>query len=248
MLEIRNLRKAFKTQQVLRGLNLKMDRDQIVVIIGGSGTGKSVLLKHIVGLIKPDEGQILVEGKDINALDGEELKKERMKFGLLFQDAALFDSMTVYENVSFPLREHRDYTEKQIREIVRHKLDEVQLGNVENKYPSELSGGMRKRVGLARATALDPQIMLYDEPTTGLDPQTTQAVDDLIVATQARLHGLSVIISHDIPSTLRIANQIAMLHDGKIVEKGTPEEILKSENPVVQSFLEPVLRMSRINI
>lgn len=246
MLEIRNIKKTFGTQQVLRGLSLNVPEDQILVIIGGSGSGKSVLLKHIVGLISPDEGQVLLDGRDLNTLSRVEIRRERMKFGLLFQDSALFDSMNVYENVSFPLREHTDLTEDEMKKVVAQKLAEVQLSNIEHKYPSELSGGMRKRVGLARAIALDPKIMLYDEPTTGLDPQTTRAVDDLIVETQQRLKGRSIIISHDIPSTLRIANQIAMLHDGKIVEQGTPEEILDSQNPVVSNFIKPALEMSRI--
>jgi phospholipid/cholesterol/gamma-HCH transport system ATP-binding protein len=246
MLQIRNLKKAFRTQEVLRGINLDIEFGKITVIIGGSGTGKSVLLKHIIGLIEPDEGTIFLDGRDLCKLEKKELKKERMRFGMLFQDAALFDSMTVYENISFPLREHGDYSEKEIQEIVKIKLKQVRLPGIESKYPSELSGGMRKRVGLARAIAMDPQIVLYDEPTTGLDPQTTRAIDDLIVETQRSLkNGTSIIISHDIPSTLRIANKIAMLHDGKIVETGSPEEILNCKNEVVQTFLEPALmRMS----
>jgi phospholipid/cholesterol/gamma-HCH transport system ATP-binding protein len=211
------------------------------VIVGGSGTGKSVLLKHLVGLLRPDAGEIWLDGQDVNELEGEDLKRVRKQFGFLFQDAALFDSMNVFENVAFPIREHTTYSEEKIAQIVKTKLSQVKLKDVEHKMPSELSGGMRKRVGLARAIAIDPQIVLYDEPTTGLDPVTTRAIDDLIVETQQTLRATSIVISHDIPSTLRIANHIAMLHDGRIVAKGTPQEILDSELPVVKSFLEPVL-------
>lgn len=238
---LENLQKTFGPQKVLRGLDLEIPLGKITVIIGGSGTGKSVLLKHIVGLLKPDVGRILLDGVDVNELDGEELKKVRKRFGFLFQDAALFDSMDVFENVAFPLREHTTHDEAKITEIVKRKLEQVKLKDIEHKFPSELSGGMRKRVGLARATVLDPEIVLYDEPTTGLDPVTSRAIDDLIVETQQHLNATSIVISHDIPSTLRIANIIAMLHDGKIVAKGTPKEILDSTNPIVKSFLEPVL-------
>jgi len=238
---LQNLHKAFGPQKVLQGVDLEIPLGQITVIIGGSGTGKSVLLKHLVGLLKPDSGKILLDGIDVNELEGESLKTVRKRFGFLFQDAALFDSMDVFENIAFPLREHTKHDDKKIAEIVKNKLAQVKLKNVEHKYPSELSGGMRKRVGLARATALDPEIVLYDEPTTGLDPVTTRAIDDMIVETQQELNATSIVISHDIPSTLRIANIIAMLHDGKIVAKGTPKEILDSSNPIVKSFLEPVM-------
>jgi phospholipid/cholesterol/gamma-HCH transport system ATP-binding protein len=248
MLELKGLQKSFGELQVLRGLNLKIPLGEILVIIGGSGTGKSVLLKHLVGLIRPDAGQILLDGRDLNQMDSEALKRERMRFGLLFQDAALFDSMNVYDNISFPLREHRkELSEKEIAAIVRKKLAQVKLEGIEEKFPSELSGGMRKRVGLARATAMSPEIMLYDEPTTGLDPITTKAIDDLIVRMQQELKATSIIISHDIQSTLRIANRIAMLHDGKIVESGSPREFLESQNPIVQNFLGPALERIKVN-
>ncbi len=238
---IQDLHKAFGPQKVLRGLDLEIPLGEITVIIGGSGTGKSVLLKHMVGLLKPDSGKIFIDGRDVNALEGEELKSIRKRFGFLFQDAALFDSMNVFENVAFPIREHTDYKEEKIAQIVKTKLLQVKLKDVEHKFASELSGGMRKRVGLARAIALDPEIVLYDEPTTGLDPVTTRAIDDLIVETNQSLKATSIVISHDIPSTLRIANNIAMLHEGRIVAKGSPKEILENSNPVVKSFLEPVL-------
>lgn len=245
MLEVRDIHKSFGEQHVLRGLSLEIPLGQITVIIGGSGTGKSVLLKHIIGLIKPDKGQILLDGKDLNTLEGEELKRERMRFGMLFQDAALFDSMTVYENIAFPLWEHHQYEEDEVTRRVQKKLEEIRLPGIEEKFPSELSGGMRKRVGLARATVLEPEIVLYDEPTTGLDPVTTMAIDELIASTQGLLNATSIIISHDIPSTLRIANRIAMLHHGEIVEVGSPDEIVNSDNPVVQDFLHPVFNRSR---
>ena len=180
-LSIHDLHKAFGPQHVLRGLDLDLALGQITVIIGGSGTGKSVLLKHIVGLLKPDSGKILLDGIDINQLGGDELKEVRKRFGFLFQDAALFDSMNVFENIAFPLREHSKHSEEKIESIVRSKLMQVKLKDVEHKFPSELSGGMRKRVGLARAIALDPEIVLYDEPTTVLDLITTRAIYDLIV-------------------------------------------------------------------
>lgn len=241
MLEVRNLKKSFNGQEVLRGLNVTFDRDCITVIIGGSGQGKSVFLKHLVGLIKPDSGEILLGGKNICSLERLELREVRKSFGLLFQDAALFDSMNVFENIAFPLIEHTDLKNNEIKRIVEEKLQQIRLPGIEEKMPNELSGGMRKRVGLARAIALDPEIILYDEPTTGLDPITTKAIDDLIVETQNNLKGASIIISHDIPSTLRIANKIAMLHDGKIVAEGTPKEMINSSNKVVQDFLRPVL-------
>jgi len=241
MLQIQNLKKSFGDQQVLKGVNLDIPLGETTVIIGGSGTGKSVLLKHIIGLLKPDEGQVLLEGKDLNKLSPDELKRQRMRFGMLFQDAALFDSMNVYDNIAFPLREHTNYTKERIEYIVKRKLDQIRLPGIEYKYPSELSGGMRKRVGLARATSLQPEIVLYDEPTTGLDPITALAIDELIVRTQTALKATSIIISHDIHSTLRIANHVAMLHDGKIVAVGSPKEIVNNPNPVIQEFLRPVL-------
>lgn len=241
MLKIRNLRKSFGSLDVLKGLNLDIPLGEITVIIGGSGTGKSVLLKHIIGLMRPDAGSVFLDGKDLNQLSGEELKSQRMRFGMLFQDSALFDSMNVYENISFPLVEHRKMPESQMREVVKKKLRQVRLEGIEEKMPNELSGGMRKRVGLARATVLDPEIVLYDEPTTGLDPQTTKSIDDLIVSTQKELNATSIIISHDIHSTLRIANNIAMLHHGEIVAYGSPQDILEEKNPVIRSFIEPAL-------
>lgn len=197
------------------------------------------MLKHIIGLLKPDSGEILLDGIDLISLSKEDLKKARMRFGMLFQDAALFDSMNVFENIAFPLREHRPkMTEKQLAEVVHQMLQQVGMPGIEKKMPNELSGGMRKRVGLARALVLNPEIMLYDEPTTGLDPILSKAIDDLIVDTHKLIKGTTIIISHDIRATLRIANHVAMLHDGSIIAYGTPDELLVHENPIVRNFLE----------
>jgi phospholipid/cholesterol/gamma-HCH transport system ATP-binding protein len=237
MIELVNVHKSFGAQKVLDGLNLRIEDGKTTVIIGKSGGGKSVLLKHIIGLLKPDSGQILVNGIDITTLSDRELNEVRKNFGMLFQEAALFDSMNVGENVAFPLREHTKKKEKEIREIVDERLRAVGLPGVENKMPSELSGGMRKRVGLARALAMHPQIILYDEPTTGLDPIMTEAINDLIINTQKNFNVTCVVISHDIESIFEIGHNIAMLYDGKIVEYGTPEVIRQSDNPVLKQFL-----------
>jgi phospholipid/cholesterol/gamma-HCH transport system ATP-binding protein len=244
ILHIHQLRRSFGAQQVLKGVELEIPRGQITVIIGGSGCGKSVMLKHIIALMRPDSGEVRLDGVDLFSLEKEELKKARQRFGMLFQDAALFDYMNVYENIAFPVREHRPETpESEIAGRVTEKLKEVGLPGIERKMPSELSGGMRKRVGLARAIVLDPEIILYDEPTTGLDPVMSGAIDELIVETQQRLNGTSIIISHDIRATLRIANKVAMLHDGRIVAEGTPTEMLHSEFPLVRDFIRPGLVM-----
>ncbi|MGH7423129.1 MAG: ABC transporter ATP-binding protein, partial [Candidatus Methylomirabilales bacterium] len=205
--------------------------------LGGSGTGKSVLLKLIIGLLKPDTGQILVEGEDIVPLQEEELLQVRRKVGMLFQGAALFDSLSVRENVAFPLREHTRMTEAEIRGRVEEVLALVGMAGVEEKLPSELSGGMRKRVGLARAIALTPRIVLYDEPTTGLDPRNVDKINELITDLRAKLQVTSVVVTHDIQSALRISDRVALLSDGRVVDTGTPAEIAKAEHPVVQEFL-----------
>ncbi|PIR26224.1 MAG: ABC transporter ATP-binding protein [Deltaproteobacteria bacterium CG_4_10_14_0_2_um_filter_43_8] len=238
MIELKNICKSFGEQQVLKNLSLSLPKGKITVIIGGSGSGKTVTLRHMIGLLKPDRGQVLVDGVDINKLGRVELNECRKKFGMLFQHAALFDSLNVEENIAFPLREHRQLKdEKKIREIVAEKLELVGLPGTEKKMPSELSGGMAKRVGLARAIALEPEIILYDEPTTGLDPLMTLAIDNLIYSMQQKLNITSIVISHDISSTLRIADQIAMLYQGEMIEVADPETFQKSDNPVVQEFL-----------
>lgn len=236
-IEVKGLYKSFGNFEVHKGIDLLIPRGAITFILGPSGTGKSVLLKQIMGLILPDKGEILVDGVDITKLDKREIVKVRKKFGMLFQNAALFDSMNVYENVAFPLREHTKLKEKEIRDIVIEKLRLVGLKNVENKMPSELSGGMRKRVGLARAIALEPDIILYDEPTTGLDPIMKDVVDNLIYNTQKELNITSVVISHDIDSTTKIADYVAMIYDGKTIVNGTVDDLRTSKNPYVHQFL-----------
>lgn len=238
MIRLDDVHKSFNGLKVLDGLNLDINKGEITVIIGRSGGGKSVLLKHIVGLVRPDSGHIFLDGIDITALREKDLFKVRCRFGMLFQDAALFDSMTVGENVAFPLVEHTKRSKAEIAEIVAKKLADVRLSGIENKYPSELSGGMRKRVGLARAIALDPEIILFDEPTTGLDPVTTAVIDELILDIKTRLNLTCVVISHDIKSTFKIADKIAMLYHGKIIEEGSAETFRDSGNPLVRSFIE----------
>ncbi|ABC76867.1 ABC transporter ATP-binding protein [Syntrophus aciditrophicus] len=237
MIKLIDVCKSFGTQRVLDELNLKIKAGRTTVIIGRSGGGKSVLLKHIIGLLKPDSGRILVDGDDIAGMSDRDLNEIRKRFGMLFQEAALFDSMTVGENVAFPLREHTRLKEEEIHEIVADRLGAVGLSGIEGKMPSELSGGMRKRVGLARAIALRPEIVLFDEPTTGLDPVMAEAVNQLIVETQKKFNLTCVVISHDVESIFRIAHRIAMLYEGRIIEEGTPEEIRASRNPVLKQFL-----------
>jgi phospholipid/cholesterol/gamma-HCH transport system ATP-binding protein len=238
MIQLIDVYKSFNGQKVLDGLNLEIETGRITVIIGQSGGGKSVLLKHMIGLIRPDKGQVVVEGVNMSRLNDRRLNDMRKNFGMLFQEAALFDSMTVGENVAFPLKEHTRLKQHDIDNIVEHKLLQVGLKDVTKKMPSELSGGMRKRVGLARAIALDPRIILFDEPTTGLDPITADAIDRLIVDTQKHTKATCVAISHDIKSSFTIAHTVAMLYDGVIVEIGTPDEVKSSANPTVQQFIQ----------
>ncbi|MFH1060878.1 MAG: ABC transporter ATP-binding protein [Pseudomonadota bacterium] len=237
IIELKAVTKRFGAQRVLDGLNLAVPRGQTTVIIGRSGGGKSVILKHMIGLIKPDQGQVLVDGQDLGPLDDRELNQVRKRFGMLFQDAALFDSMSVFENVAFPLREHTRLHEKQIREVVEEKLALVGLSGHEAKMPAQLSGGMRKRAGLARAIALEPEIILFDEPTTGLDPLMTDAINRLIKTTQEHLGVTAVVISHDIQGAYQVAHQMAMLYLGKIIAVGPPDEIRDSDDAVVQQFI-----------
>lgn len=237
MIEIKGLHKTFGEEKVLDGVDLQIDNGRTIVILGGSGVGKSVLLKHIIGLLRPDRGEIRIEGIDITRLEGKDLNEMRKKFGMLFQEAALFDSMTVGANVAFPLREHTKLKEKEIKEIVAQKLEQVGLQGSEEKMPAELSGGMKRRVGLARALSLDPEIVLVDEPTSGLDPVMAEAIEELIIETQRRLEETFVVITHDIHTAFHIGHKIAMLYDGRIVEEGSPEAFRRSSNPVVRAFL-----------
>jgi len=237
MIKLIDVHKSFGKQKVLKGLHLDIEDGKTTVIIGKSGGGKSVLLKHIIGLLKPDKGQVLVDDVDITKLNDKDLNEIRKKFGMLFQEAALFDSMTVGENVAFPLREHTKIKDSEIKEIVAERLRAVGLKGIEDKMPSELSGGMKKRVGLARAIALQPQIVLFDEPTTGLDPVMTEAINQLIMETQKNFNLTCVVISHDLGSIFKIGDRIAMLYEGEIIEYGAPEEIRSSQDPVTVQFL-----------
>jgi phospholipid/cholesterol/gamma-HCH transport system ATP-binding protein len=239
-IRIRNLKKRFGPQQVLDGIDLDIERGKTNIIIGGSGQGKSVLMKHLMGLLKPDSGQILVDGQDLVPLTELQLNPVRKKFGMVFQYAALFDSMTVMENIAFPLLERYRLRKDEIEKRVRDLLDRLGLGQVpgiEMKFPAQLSGGQRKRVGLARALIDRPQILLYDEPTTGLDPIATKNVDDMIRQTADDFGVTSVVISHDMASTFRIGDRISMLHAGKIVVHGIPADVLKSDLPILREFL-----------
>ena len=240
IIEIVDLQKSFGENKVLTGITLSIPAGNTCVILGGSGSGKTVLMKHMIGLLKPDSGQVVVDGEDLVPLGDAQLEQVRRKFGMVFQAAALFDSMTVFENVAFPLREHRgNMPEEQLRELVRAKLKLMGMTpSVENKFPADLSGGMRKRVGLARAVVMDPKIVLYDEPTTGLDPITTDYVDEMILAAQRELKVTSVVISHDISSAFNVADYIAFLSKGLIVEFGPPEQLRASEHPAVKLFLQ----------
>ncbi|MBS2022242.1 MAG: ABC transporter ATP-binding protein [Deltaproteobacteria bacterium] len=237
MIDVRNLYRSFNGFQVLKGINLKMAPGTTTVVLGGSGSGKTVLMKHIMGLFKPDKGEVIVDGENVSTMSRQDLAVFRQRMGMVFQNAALFDSMTVGENVAFPLVEHSDFTEAEIKEKVKEKLAVVDLYNVEHKFPAELSGGMRKRVGLARAIIRDPKIVLYDEPTTGLDPLTTESVDQMIIGAREKLGVTSVVISHDIGSAFHIADHIAMLHHGVIVDQGTAKDLRNSKDPHTREFL-----------
>ena len=237
-ISIKGVHKSFGVQKVLDGIDLDVEAGKITVIIGKSGGGKSVLLKHIIGLLKPDQGEIWIDGTEITRLDEKKLNVVRKKFGMLFQEAALFDSMDVFDNVAFPLREHTRMTEEEIEVAVGEGLKNVGLLAFTQKMPSELSGGMRKRVGLARALVLDPGIILFDEPTSALDPLISLTILDLIKETQRLLQKTYLVISHDILGMFRIADRVAMLSNGKIIECGTPEEVRRSNNSATKEFLE----------
>lgn len=241
MIEVRDLWKSFGPQPVLRGTCLRIEKGEAVVIIGRSGGGKSVLLKHLIALLQPDRGQVLVDGQDLCRLDERQLLQVRRKFGMLFQMAALFDSLTVYENVSFVLQRERRHTEAQMRMLVAEALEMVELRGIEEKKPAELSGGMRKRVGLARAIIYRPEILLYDEPTTGLDPVAGARIDQLIHRVWEQLHVTSIAVTHDMASARRISKRILMLHEGVIYADGPSADILSSTDPVVHNFVNGIV-------
>lgn len=237
MIRIQNVFFSFDKKPVLQGLNLHIQRGDTTVVMGQSGCGKSVLLKLIVGLFKPDSGEIWVDGEEVTHLKEKELDQVRKKIGMLFQSSALFDSMNVFENVAFMLHQHTKLSKQEIQKIVAENLELVDLPGTENLKPAELSGGMKKRVGLARAIAMNPDIVLYDEPTTGLDPITAEEINHMIRDLNTKLNVTSVVVTHDMKSALFIANKMAMVHQGKIVAVGTPEEMVHNENPIVRQFI-----------
>jgi phospholipid/cholesterol/gamma-HCH transport system ATP-binding protein len=240
MIEARDLKKSFDSHKVLDGVSFQIEKGESVVIIGRSGGGKSVLLKQLIGLLLPDSGQVLIDGENIIGMNERELLRVRSKFGMLFQGAALFDSMTVAENVGFAFRQARSMTAKQIATRVAEVLEVVDLPGTENKKPAELSGGMKKRVGLARAIIYEPEIVLYDEPTTGLDPIVSDSIDQLIMRVRDRLHVTTVVVTHDMRSARRVGQRILMLHDRRIYAADTAEGIFTSQDPVVKRFVEGI--------
>ncbi len=238
MIAIKGVSKRFESQQVLAGIDLSIQTGENLVVLGLSGVGKSVLLKLIIGLLQPDEGTIEIDGREITKMKYGQLAELRKRFGMLFQSAALFDSMTVGENVGLALREHTRKPEREIREIVAQKLRLVGLDGIEDKKPSDLSGGMRKRVGLARAIAMDPDYILYDEPTTGLDPVTAEQINLLIRDVQKQLNVTSIVVTHDMKSAYTVGDRMCLLYEGRIRFEGTPEEIQNSRDPLVRQFIE----------
>ncbi|OGP71241.1 MAG: ABC transporter ATP-binding protein [Deltaproteobacteria bacterium RBG_13_60_28] len=239
MIKIIDLHKAFNGQMVLDGINLEMPSGKITVVIGKSGVGKSVLLKHIIGLLKPDRGRVLIDDVDITRLKGRKLQDIRKRFAVLFQGGALFDSLNVFENIAFPLREKTRLSDAEIVERVLERLDQMNLApEVGNKFPDELSGGMKKRVALARAMIQEPEIILFDEPVTGLDPPMSNTVFHLINKTHAASGYTALVVAHDLPEVFQVADHVAMLHRGRIIAQGTPEEIQNHPDPVVQSFIK----------
>lgn len=237
MIRVDDLHKSFDGVPVLKGISFEVSSGEIVALVGGSGTGKSVLLKHIAGLLKPDKGKVIVDGKDVTSLKGKTLLQLRERLGFLFQGGALFDSMTVYENVAFPLKEKTKLKEEEIRQRVNRELQNVGLLGSEEKFPSQISGGMVKRAALARALIQEPEIMLFDEPTTGLDPIIGQAILELIHNCHKRLSFTGIIVTHEIPKIFSYVNRVLMLHKGELRADATPEELMASKDPVVKAFV-----------
>jgi phospholipid/cholesterol/gamma-HCH transport system ATP-binding protein len=237
LIELRNVHKRFGRLVVLNGVSLSIEEGQSLVVIGASGSGKSVMLKHIVGLLKPDKGEVWYDGRRIDTASERELDAVRQEFGFLFQMGALFDSLSVGENVAFPLVEHTRKTPDEIARLVKQKLAMVGLDGTQKKMPGELSGGQRKRVALARAIALGPRVILYDEPTTGLDPIRADVINELILKLKRELNVTSIVVTHDMQSAFKVGDRIVMLHEGKLIFDGTPQEIQKSEVPVVRRFV-----------
>jgi phospholipid/cholesterol/gamma-HCH transport system ATP-binding protein len=240
MIEVRHLQKHFGEQPVLSGVSFRIENGESVAIIGRSGCGKSVLLKHLIGLLKPDGGEVLIDGENIVPMDERQLLRVRRKFGMVFQGSALFDSMTVAENVAFGLRRHEHLTEAEIARRVAEALDVVDLPGTEDKNPAELSGGMRKRVGLARAIVYEPQIVLYDEPTTGLDPIVSDSIDKLMMHVRDNLKVTTVVVTHDMRTARRVGERVLMMHEKIVYASGTPDEFFASQDPVVRQFIDGV--------
>ncbi len=239
MIQTENLHKSFNGQQVLRGVDLQVREGEMLALIGRSGAGKSVLLRHLMGLVRPDKGRVLIEGVDLHRCSSSQRKALKESFGVLFQGGALFDSMTVFENIAFPLREKSSLSQEEIRERVLKELALVELSGAEEKYPAEISGGMKKRVALARAIVHNPKIVFFDEPTTGLDPITARSIHQLIHSTHSRLRFTGVIVTHETWGLFSIVDRVALLHEGRILALGSPDEILESQEPFVRDFLEP---------
>jgi len=237
LVEFKNVKKRFAHLVVLDGVSLKVEKGESVVIIGASGSGKSVLLKHIVGLLRPDDGEVYFDGVRIDPLPEAQIMPIRQRCGFLFQMGALFDSLTVAENIGFPIQEHTKKSKEEVAQIVQQKLSMVGLSGIEKKMPGELSGGQKKRVALARAIALDPELILYDEPTTGLDPIRADVINELIIKLQRELHTTSITVTHDMQSAFKIANRIVMLHEGKIIIDGSPDQIKNTDNDIVRRFV-----------
>jgi len=248
MIEVRNLAKSFGAHPVLEAVNFRIESGESVAIIGRSGGGKSVLLKHLVGLLQPDVGEVLVDGENIGPLNERQLLRVRRKFGMVFQGAALFDSMTVAENVAFAFRNQKHQTAGEIARRVAAALEMVDLPGTQNKKPAELSGGMRKRVGLARAIIYEPEILLYDEPTTGLDPIVSDSIDKLIIRVRDQLKVTSIVVTHDMRSARRVGNRVMMLHQRKMYASAAPEEFFTSTDPVVRQFVDGVADIKEIVI
>jgi phospholipid/cholesterol/gamma-HCH transport system ATP-binding protein len=237
MIQVENVHKSFDGLEVLRGASLQVDQGEILALIGRSGYGKSVLLKLIAGLLRPDKGRVLIDGHDIFRLRGKKLEEIRRRFGFLFQSGALFDSLTVFENVAFPLREKAKLREEEIRRKVLDLLDQVDLKGAEEKYTAQMSGGMMKRAALARALVINPEIMLFDEPTTGLDPIIACSILNLIDSLHKRFGFTGILVTHEIPAVFQFVQKVAMLHEGRILTLASPDQIQSSRDPVVQQFI-----------
>jgi len=241
IIQLIDVKKTFGSQQVLRGINLSITEGKTTVIVGGSGQGKSIIIKHVLGLVEPDSGKVLVYGKDVNKISKQELREIRTNFGVLFQNAALFDSLTVFDNVALPLRERTNASEEEIRDIVNEKLALMDIEGSNDKFPAQLSGGMKKRVGLARALVLNPKIVFFDEPTTGLDVAKSNEIYRVFFRSQAKLGYTAVIVSHDVPKIFKLADYVALLYNGLIQGCLTPEEFQLSNNPAIKDYVETTM-------